>query len=75
MGAGDHVCILTDDDLIQVWSDGGFAPKITYTSASNFKTETAHELQQLGTGAIASIRGWPFVLSGAADTTLLALVP
>jgi hypothetical protein len=61
---GSRVVVICDDTTINVYVDN--ALKFTQSSASNFKTATAGELNSLGTGgAVSDIIAWPRYLSGA----------
>lgn len=60
---GDRAQVLADDvnmRLIRLRSDGTHANSSLYTSASNFKTQTAGEILSLGTGgAVSDLIAWP----------------
>jgi hypothetical protein len=65
VSAGNRVVVMANDTSIRVYANE--AKVITYGSASNFKTETAGELDTLGTGgAVSDIVSWPRTISGNA---------
>ena len=68
----DYIGFSADDEDIWVHEGTvGQSRRITYSSASNFKTETDGELETEGTGgAVSEIIAWPRTLSGAALTEL-----
>lgn len=66
---GDRIVIIADDTTIRVFEANTL--RITYASASNFKTETTGELDSLGTGgAVDDLVTWPRTISGSAKTEL-----
>lgn len=68
VGNGDRITIIADDDTIYVFEAGN--KRITYTSATNFKTETDGEVDALGTGgAVANLS--VFERSGGSYDTIL----
>lgn len=65
----DRISIIADDDVITVHEDTTL--HITYSSATNFKTATAGELEKEGTaGAVTDIISWPRFPSGRAVQAL-----
>lgn len=69
---GTRVVILADGTTIVGYS--GNTERWSYSSASNFQSETSGELDTLGTGgAVSDIVSWPRTISGAALTYLEAL--
>lgn len=61
---GNRLVIVADDDDINVYCDDVL--EITYTSAANFKTAIAGELESEGTGgAVSDIVTWPFHVDAA----------
>ena len=69
---GDRIVIVAEGTTITVYEANTF--RITYTSASNFQTETAGELDALGTGgSVSDIVTWPRKLSGSALAKLEAV--
>ena len=72
---GGRIVIIADDTTIKIYTTvkkyEANNLQITYTSATNFKTETDGELDNLGTGgAVSDLISWPRTLSGAALTEL-----
>ena len=66
---GERIVIIADDETISGYADNTKA--WSYTSAANFKTETAGEVDALGTGGVVSdLITWPRVLSGTALSEL-----
>jgi hypothetical protein len=71
---GHRVSVRMVDDQINVYSQNAGSPgnaDISYSSATNFKTETDGELETEGTGgAVTDIVTWPRTLGTAAATEL-----
>ena len=66
---GEVVTVITSGTTIKVYEQNVL--RITYSSASNFQTETAGELKTLGTGgAVTNNRTFPYTLSGLALDSL-----
>lgn len=66
---GDRLLIICHDDEIVVYEANN--KRITYTSATNFKTATAGELETEGTGgSVSDIVSYPRHITGAALTEL-----
>lgn len=74
---GDRIVIICDDETITGYVDNAYVDNVqawSYSSAANFKSETAGELDSLGTdGAISDLVTWPRTLSGAAKAALDAV--
>jgi ethanolamine utilization microcompartment shell protein EutL len=69
VAAGDRVVIISDDETIRIYEDNNL--RITYSSAANFKTETAGEFEAIAAGgAVSDIVTWPRTLSGSALSEL-----
>ncbi|MFZ0547820.1 MAG: hypothetical protein WAM60_20410 [Candidatus Promineifilaceae bacterium] len=64
---GEAVTVVADDETINIHDGGGTASrKINYSSAANFKIETAGEIQTIpGSGAVSDVECYPRILSGA----------
>ena len=72
LAGGERIVVVAEDETIRGYYDGALA--WTYAGAGNFKTETAGELESLGTGgAVSDIVSWPRVLRGAARAALEAV--
>ncbi len=69
--AGSRVVIIADDEAIKVYTDNALL--FTYSSAVNFKTETAGALDDEGGGSVSDIVSWPRTLSGSAKDALGAV--
>lgn len=66
---GHRAVIVADGSTIRVYTNNVL--RFTYSSASNFATATAGELNGLGVGgAVSDIISWPRTLSGAAAALL-----
>jgi len=62
---GERVVIICDDETVTIY--GNNTQAFSYSSAANFKTETAGELDSLGTGGVVSdIITWPRIISSTA---------
>lgn len=67
--AAERIVILCEGTTIKAWANSTLA--WTYSSATNFQSETAGELQTEGTGgAVSEIIAWPRTLSGSAANAL-----
>jgi len=70
---GHRIVIVADGTTIRGYSNNVL--RWTYSSASNFATETDGELDALGTGgAVSDVVAWPRTLSGVAAAYLNAAV-
>lgn len=66
---GHRFVIVADASTIRVYSNNVL--RLTYSSASNFATETDAKLETLGaSGAVSEIISWPRTLTGAAAALL-----
>lgn len=66
---GCRLVFIADNETIKLYVNGTL--KLTYTSASNFKTAMTGRVRALGTGgAVSDIVSWPRNLSGTAASIL-----
>ncbi len=69
---GERIVIIADDEEISVYENNTL--QIAFSGAANFKTETAGELEALGTaGAVDDIVTWPRDITGSARVALNAV--
>jgi hypothetical protein len=69
IAAGDRIVVVAEGQTIKVYEANTL--RITYTSATNFQTQTSGELDaRPADAAVSDIISWPRVLSGTALTEL-----